>query len=191
MPNRLIGLSGYARAGKDTLGMVLNAAFGHQRAAFADTLRNVLYATNPDVQVFEPGLCGLVAGEHYPCQEVVDSAGWEWAKANTQVRGLLQRLGTEGGRQCISDTVWVDALVSKVRIGRWAITDCRFPNEARAVADAGGEMWRINRPGITPVTAHPSETALDDWPFDRVLDVPPDLTPAGAVKWYQTVLGRL
>jgi hypothetical protein len=52
----------------------------------------------------------------------------------------------------------------------WILTDCRFPNEAQAVKERGGMIIRINRPGITAVNAHPSETSLDDYDFDAVID---------------------
>ncbi len=54
--------------------------------------------------------------------------------------------------------------------GDVAFSDCRFPNEAAAIRDRGGEMWRIDRPGTAPVNAHPSETALDGFNFDRHID---------------------
>jgi len=48
----------------------------------------------------------------------------------------------------------------------WVITDTRFPNEAKAIKDAGGIVIRVDRPGVKAVNTHPSETALDDWNFD-------------------------
>jgi hypothetical protein len=48
----------------------------------------------------------------------------------------------------------------------WIITDTRFPNEAQAIKDAGGIVIRVDRPGVSAINAHPSETALDNWDFD-------------------------
>ena len=54
----------------------------------------------------------------------------------------------------------------------WIITDCRFPNEAEAIKDRGGIIIRVDRPGVEPVNAHPSETALDNLDFDyRIANV--------------------
>lgn len=70
----------------------------------------------------------------------------------------------------------------------WIITDVRFPNEAQAIKDRGGIIIRVNRPNQqitekygelnvtwTPAPGfdyveHPSETALDDYEFDHVID---------------------
>lgn len=163
----VIGISGYAQAGKDTIGSVLTESAGFVRVAFADALREVLYALNPSVCVqtgpsFVDFLWTTVV-------DVVEDKGWEWAKANSDVRGYLQRLGTEAGRQILGDDIWVRTAMAKVNGGKYVFTDVRFPNEARAILDKGGQVWRVERPGVAPVNPHPSETALDDWPFDLVI----------------------
>ena len=47
----IIGLSGFARSGKDEAAKVLVEEFGFKRVGFADKLREVLYALNPLVEV--------------------------------------------------------------------------------------------------------------------------------------------
>lgn len=93
------------------------------------------------------------------------------------VREFLQRLGTDGLREGLHPNTWVNALMSDY-IGmydldtdrtvwpNWIITDTRFPNEAQAIKDADGIVIRIDRPGVTAINAHPSETGLDNWDFD-------------------------
>lgn len=112
-------------------------------------------------------------------------------------RLLMQLLGTECGRQILHPNCWVNATMSgyiKRPISihcdaypNWIITDVRFPNEAKAVKDKGGIMIRINRNDYifddngkriiptkeyTNITnqQHESETALDDYIFDYVID---------------------
>lgn len=109
---------------------------------------------------------------------------WDFADADAPdnimtVRMFLQKLGTDGLRDGLHTNVWVNALFADylpvhtdhVEGGfewpSWIITDCRFPNEAQAVKDRDGIIIRIDRPGITAVNAHSSETALDDYPFDE------------------------
>lgn len=68
----------------------------------------------------------------------------------------------------------------------WIITDTRFPNEAKAIKDRNGIVIRVNRKSFKWIDAddyenftgkkveripeHPSETALDDYQFDYVID---------------------
>ena len=111
------------------------------------------------------------------------------------VRELLQQTGTEAMRDQIHENVWVNALFAdydprvvarynghelEAYSHKWLITDVRFPNEAQAIKDRGGIVIRLNRSddvrlgaffklqGIQPVQ-HPSETALDDYNFDEVI----------------------
>jgi hypothetical protein len=152
---RLIGLSGYARSGKDTVAGFL-AEQGFRRAAFADILRDVLLAVDPFV------------GENGRLSDAIDLYGWDFAKSKMpEVRRLLQRLGTEGGRRHLGEDVWTDATFARMDPTLpWAITDVRFPSEAEAVKRHGGVVWRVERADVQPVNGHSSETALDDWPFD-------------------------
>ena len=69
------------------------------------------------------------------------------------------------------------------KLPNWIITDVRFPNEAKAIKDRDGivikvirndknkwidkEEWDFNSKGIKP---HESETALDNYKFDYVID---------------------
>lgn len=65
----------------------------------------------------------------------------------------------------------------------WIITDCRFPNEADAIKQKGGVVIRVNRPCkecdllnthkmscSKNVIEHESETALDDYNFDYIIE---------------------
>lgn len=169
-PAKIIGLSGYARSGKDTIAGFA-AEFGWERRAFADKLKEFLYAQDPAV-VYGMDLNETVYG---PLSTMVNVMGWEEAKevapdAYGSVRKVLQRLGTEAGRKILGENVWVDAVMSTLEVGgRYIFTDVRFENEAQAIKDRGGSIWRITRPGFEPVNAHPSETALDSWEFDRFI----------------------
>jgi hypothetical protein len=148
---RLIGISGFARSGKDTLASLLEP-LGFERVAFADRMRAILYALNP-----------MVAG--VPVQVMVNEIGWDDAKTRySEVRQLLQRLGTEGGRKNLGENVWVDAALDRFVPEKTVITDVRFKNEAAAVRQRGGIVVRIEREGVGPVNNHPSELdVVDDY----------------------------
>lgn len=167
-PVPLIGLSGFSGAGKDTAAAaVLN--LGWRRVAFADKLRQVAYALDPIV-VVDSGPAGPVR-----LAELVDTLGWEATKRSyLEVRRLLQRLGTDAGRQVLGDDLWVEAALGDLH-GPTVITDVRFRNEAAAIRARGGFVFRIERPGVGALVGadgqvHPSETALAGFDFDAVLE---------------------
>ena len=154
----LIGLSGYARSGKDTVASML-ATSGYRRLAYADTLRDMALASDP--HVVDP-----VTGGYTYLRTLVQDRGWERAKASSDVRTYLQGLGL-ACRDTFGDDCWVDALNRKREMGRkHVITDVRFPNEAEDIRQRGGLLVRVSRPGTGPVNGHVSETALDDFDFD-------------------------
>jgi hypothetical protein len=167
----LVAFSGYARSGKDTAADAL-LPLGFQRVAFADKLRECLYALNPTVK-------GLLDNHGNPIfiintiKELIDSRGWDGYKESPwgpETRELLQRLGTEVGRNILGENIWVDATLNNLDPnGKYVVTDCRFVNEADAVRNRGGKIYRICRQGIGPANSHPSETSLDDYDFDGVI----------------------
>jgi hypothetical protein len=174
----IIGLSGYARSGKDESANAL-IGVGFQRVAFADTLREFLLRLNPivDIQTVHTRAFGPVVGERKEVRvsDVIETYGWDGYKKSvygTEIRELLQRLGTECGRELISDTIWIDAALgdqySTTRTNL-VVTDVRFPNEFEAIKERGGMVVRIIREGVGPANAHPSETALDGFDFDVVI----------------------
>ena len=121
-------------------------------------------------------------GPEWDRQFYTEGKGWQ--KRPMLVREFLQILGTEGLRLGLHENTWVNALMADYKptevllsddlIGgylngpmpNWVITDTRFPNEAQAIKDAGGIIIRVDRPGVSAINAHPSETSLDNWDFD-------------------------
>lgn len=182
---RLVGLSGYARSGKDEAAKVLVDEYGFKRIAFADKLRDFLYALNPivkhinaKVQLKTPGgIKNLMLDDKTPStitlgvrlRDVIDRYGWDGYKEtpySQEIRELLQRLGTEAGRQTLWDSIWIDAALHDLDPnGNYVVTDVRFPNEAEAITQRGGRLVRIIRDGVGPANSHASETSLDDYPF--------------------------
>jgi hypothetical protein len=65
-----------------------------------------------------------------------------------------------------------EVFTREIEQSNWIITDVRFPNEAQAIKDRGGIVIRIERPGGESHCggAHASETALDTYNFDYVID---------------------
>lgn len=173
MSNVLVGLVGYAQAGKDTFAGYL----GFKRLAFADVLKAVAYGSNPIVAL-------NTDHSFLYLRDVVDAVGWERAKSEyPEVRLYLQHLGTEGGRDNLGANVWVDAAFKDYDPNVPTVfTDVRFPNEIQAIRDRGGIIVRIDRGGHAPVNGHVSEFAWQE--------VEPDLKytfPDGALYMMETV----
>lgn len=160
----IIGLSGYAQTGKDTVAKHLVEHYGYNRIAFADPMREALYALNPTITDI-PELAGV------RLQWLVDKMGWDFVKVDSpETRGLLQRFGTEVGRKLWGENFWVDRAMEKAsQFDLVVITDVRFPNEYQAIKEAGGEVWRIEKVGVDAVNAHASETSLDGHFFDGII----------------------
>jgi hypothetical protein len=134
--SKIVGLTGFARHGKDTVAGVLTAEAGYTRVAFADGVRSMALAVDP-----------LLYG-NVRLSKVIAVTGWDKAKATIpEVRRLLQVIGTEGVRDHIGPDSWV--LAGKRKIdeieGPVVVTDARFPNEAEAIKAWGGTMVRIVR----------------------------------------------
>lgn len=160
---QFVGLHGYAGAGKDSVAKILGD-YGYTRVAFADKLREALYALNPLV---EEGYGGV----EYRVRYLVDTYGWESVKRNyPEVRRLLQVIGTEVGREMIGQDVWVDAAFKGLdKDKKYVFTDVRFENEHQAIDSRLGLLIKIERPGVEAVNDHKSEKPLPDKWFDAHL----------------------
>ena len=155
----LLGIYGYARSGKDTIAEHLIANYGFNRIAFADPMREALLRLNPTV---------FSAGLYMSLEVALKMAGGNWDTLKedcTELRGLLQRMGTEVGREMFGDDVWVlPALEKAYTMDKVVFTDVRFQNEAKAILDAGGRLWKVVRPGVGPVNSHKSDNELASLP---------------------------
>lgn len=150
----IIGLTGYAQSGKDTVAKILVDNYGYTRIAFADKIREFLYETGPDYVKF-----------------LVDEAGWEKAKQNQAVREMLQNTGV-GARKVFGEGFWVhEAMKTMLKDPRpdlnYVVTDVRFLNEADMIRANHGHLWRIERIGVAAVNSHVSETQMDGYPVDQ------------------------
>jgi hypothetical protein len=172
----VIGLTGHAQVGKDTVGELLGK-YGFERLAFADALRDGLYALNPYLcakdDYYEPAIrlrdeLGLNVPENWNRLKNDEQFGPE-------VRRLLQVYGTESGRDIHGQTCWTDIIERQlVRSApgdnrRFVITDVRFPNEVELVHGHGGQVWRLDRVGTGPVNAHVSDKGLGPEHVDSYL----------------------
>lgn len=163
---RILGLGGYAQSGKDTLAGQL-AELGWTQMAFADSLRDSLLALNPIVAT-RWGPLGSIKRVPYHLSDLVWDIGWDAAKVKVpEVRRLMQRMGTEVGRNIFGPNVWVEALFNKAKalgVESLVISDVRFPNEIAKIRELGASVW-VYRPGVGPINSHASDNSLSSADF--------------------------
>lgn len=133
---------------------------------FADYLKNMcveLFSMNPE------NLYGTDNQKNQPTE-------FRWEKMPTDpdqegimtYRDFLEYFGTKVIRK-IKTSAWVDATIKKINKEKSEIAiipDVRFPNEVKAIQDAGGIVVRLNRDVFNSKSE--SESALDPHVFDWV-----------------------
>ena len=85
-------------------------------------------------------------------------------------REFMQYFGTDIMRK-MYEPIWVNSCIKKIQqeqSGLAIIADVRFPNEAKAIEQAGGKVVRLTRE--VHEDHHSSEVALDDYPFTDYID---------------------
>lgn len=147
--NRLIGIAGRARSGKDTIAEHLYETYDYARVSFADALKD---GARKIFSLSEEQLYGDL-------KEVVDDY-WQMTP-----REILQRMGTEAMRGEFGPDIWIRAAMRHIQAELAqcqgvVIPDVRFDNEAEAIVARGGEIWYVNRPGAQVVRAHASEAGI-------------------------------
>lgn len=149
----LIGLSGKKRHGKDAVAEIIESMFPVgtvHRVAFADALKEEL--------------CAAVGVSR------------DYLNSNKELfRHLMQAWG-EFRRANNGQDYWVDKAIRTIAhlphtVNIVLITDTRHINEANMIKSVDGFIFRINRPMEDQVwDNHISETALDNYEFDEVIN---------------------
>lgn len=165
----IISINGYGGSGKDAVAKLIQSIQPEwQIKKWAGKLKEIAsILTGIPAERFED--------QNFKKTNLNDS--WNVHGMPMTVRELLQKLGTDGLRTGLHPNVWINALMSdyypiydldtdESTYPKWIITDTRFPNEAKAVKNAGGITVRIDRPGVGPINNHISEIALDEYNFD-------------------------
>ena len=175
----IIAVTGRKQHGKNTVCDVL-AEHGFTIIGFADTLKDLSVAVDPIIGISRGARrrwsLTRTADPIY-LAKAVEELGWEYVKENfPEARRFLQRMGTEGARKHLGDSIWIDAWARKVEAlhgGSVAVCDVRYLNEAAAVRALDGLVWKVVRPSkmATAVTAadqHSSETELESIATDHI-----------------------
>ena len=152
---KLIGLTGKARSGKDTIAAYLWHSAGFTRIAFADPLK--LAAQN---------IFGLTDGQTWDDElkeVVIDRIGMS-------PRQIFQKLGTEAVRNVFGEDTWTKRWMVGYSLFEESddivVPDVRFDNESGLIRSLGGVIVEVRRgPGLVGSTGtHPSEHGLSTLP---------------------------
>lgn len=140
----IIGFVGLIGAGKDTAADYLVNFHGFRRDSFANTLKDAVAC----VFGWDRTLLEGRTNEAREWREQVDP--W-WAERlgmpHLTPRWILQYWGTEVCRKGFHDDIWIASLENKMRKtgDNIVISDVRFPNEIKAIHNAGGMVIRVQR----------------------------------------------
>lgn len=206
----IIGLTGHAKSGKDTLfdALLKYANYGKlfngictewHKLAFADGIRKI----------------GKIFGfteEQLTNQELKET--FVHPVWNITPRVFMQRVGSEMFRNHLDKDCWVKLVMQEIKnktsfpqiskeefqmslVNRpddepktyvrhcFIVTDVRFPNEAQAIKDAGGIIVRVTRPtnsdnGEADWKKHESEAFIDEMKVDL------DICNCGTLEDFKT-----
>ena len=192
----IIGICGLIGAGKDTAADYLVNLHHFRRESFANTLKDAVS------QVFGWDRV-MLEGRTKHSREWREQVDVWWAERlgmpELTPRWVLQQWGTEVCRRGFHDDIWIASLENKLRntTDDVVITDCRFPNEIKAIKAAGGKVicisrgpepawyraaaaynrgpngnteWSLSKKKLDDLSVHASEYSWVGTKFDQVLD---------------------
>lgn len=185
-PPLIIGVAGRKGAGKTTIANQLHLVHGFRAFAFADLIKKIC------AKVFN-------LGEEQLDGKLKETPLWPlWSGENWTPRTLMQKVGDIGrtgdfsgvpagyeelfqaefavrelniGPACWIDPVMhaIDAAQVMVPGLRCVVQDVRFPNEAAAIRERGGFVWKVVREGCVH-DSHNSEAHIDSLVADEVFE---------------------
>ena len=158
---RIIGLTGAAGSGKDTIADYLVEHHDFHKISFAEPLRRGLQA------MFGIPMHMLQdrAIKHLPLNVL----------GGKSIREVMNTLGTEWGRENVADDIWLTTAGMKLtqlraqaslghnNVKGIVISDVRFYNERDWLEAQGGVVWHVRRPGnpyALPPESHVSQQGL-------------------------------
>ena len=165
MPN-IIQLSGRKRSGKDWTATEIKQqleshGYSVEVLSFAEPLKDIASI------ILDMPLSDLESAKNN--NDSIYQTGSYYNEYLTTFRSMLQKLGTEAMKKYFGDFVWYDLLINRIEQSSAdyiLVPDYRFPEETIP----GALTVRIYSTSVDLTDNHISETALDDFVFDHVLD---------------------
>lgn len=134
----IIGISGYAGSGKSTLARKL--------------VQNIVGVAVASMAAPVYAIAKIITGDSD------FNKSRHYFNGKFTGRELLQRIGTEFGREMITQNIWVNLFESKTANGVYVCDDIRFPNE-QAICDLKIHVCDANQ---TAKMSHLSEKYVED-----------------------------
>jgi len=164
----VVGIGGYKESGKSEAAYALQRVLGFEELGMSDELNRALYVVNPIIDWTD---------DDTPVRysDVIDEYGYTEAKSLfPEVRRLLQKFGTEFGRNFLGDGVWAEGVRGQIwemaessSVPGVAITGIRYRNEIQMIKSEGGITVWIGRPGLKIDQSHSSESSLGPEDFEH------------------------
>jgi hypothetical protein len=138
----LIGVVGFAGSGKGTIGDVLIRDHQFVRLSFADALKDAV-----------SGIFGwdraMLEGDTKESREWREQPDEWWSKKfgyQVTPRLMLQKMGTEAGRDVFHDEIWIHTVAKRLeKLEHVVIPDVRFGNEIEFIRNNGGFIVQVTR----------------------------------------------
>lgn len=167
---RIIGVTGYARSGKDTIYYAIRRLHPGPvvRVAIADTLK-VLAARTLGVTASLDEVREWTDLLKTEGTEIVVRADDGRTMTRLTGRKLLQNL-SNAGRDLFGDDFWLDHTNFDIDAAVLVVPRLSFDNEALAIREMGGEVWRVVRGGVGAINDDRTETPISDHLLDRTIE---------------------
>jgi len=167
---KVVGITGFKRSGKDTVGEYLCNGHNYTRLGFADSLKQACKC-----------IFSFTDDQLYGDTEKERTDDY-WGHSP---REILQKVGTELFREKLSEIccnvgndIWIKSIerqmfalytADPIKNNKFVITDVRFPNECDFIKSMNGKMARVNRFNVNlddVITLHASEKFILDMCVD-------------------------
>ena len=176
----IIGICGLIGSGKDTVAQTLIDNHNFVKTSFADRLKDAVAV----MFSWDRELLDGKTDESRAWREQKDEFWSAETGREITPRLVLQEFGTECMRVGFFDGIWVSLTKQHLLQNKdknFVITDVRFPNEAKMILEAGGQVWRVKRGidpmwfrvyqdiGVEPKDVHESEWRWANVKFDSII----------------------
>lgn len=156
----IIAITGHKYSGKSTVAKMLSEMLGLKVDSFARPLKEIVCSLSG---------CTMEQLEDYDFKEneVVPKHLWAFcANEKHNYRSLLQGMGDY--LRSKNPNIFIDSILVG-DTSNLIISDCRFPNEAKAIKTGGGIVIKIVRPDAKAEDSHQSENRIDEIDADYTL----------------------